>query len=423
MSIVLPPKPITYHAFINHPSRAPYFTVVTSDGVLCASIEVNHDTSPEDIAAKNHSAKVNHHISQMIENANIAVNSEGTNVYLLTKKKPKMLEGIRPESPELIPSSKLTTDASGKNLFLYLGSCGNDSSSSSEKKVAHVIEYNSVITNIVACHKSFATVLPNTVCVHFNRLSVTSKVTKVAQNIDTCDNPNGVCVFSFSSSDVGEDYTVATLGAEPGDVQIIRYANDERNEFPVKSIKTITKAHENNNISTLAMNEDQTMLATGSDGGTMIRVFDISGSKQNLKFEFRRGSYETQIYSLAFSKDNRTLACCSGNGTVHLFDLNPKISESTNTTTVLGMFGYALSFVSSTKGLTAAGSFTRHRNLVEPGTKMVCKFDEIYPGLLHVITFDGGYYFIYGDNYSQCSPRTDINLDTACYVKRYSVRD
>lgn len=64
-------------------------------------------------------------------------------------------------------------------------------------------------------------------------------------------------------------------------------------------------------------------LATASDKGTLIRVFDTV-SKARL-FEFRRGADPAAIYSIVFSKDWSFLAVTSDKGTLHLFALRDKL--------------------------------------------------------------------------------------------------
>lgn len=72
-------------------------------------------------------------------------------------------------------------------------------------------------------------------------------------------------------------------------------------------------------IAALQLSADGTLLATASEKGTIIRVFNVeNGSKV---YQFRRGTYPTKISSLSFSKDNQFLAVCSSSKTVHIFKL------------------------------------------------------------------------------------------------------
>jgi len=84
---------------------------------------------------------------------------------------------------------------------------------------------------------------------------------------------------------------------------------------------TLIPAHETS-LSCFALNFDGTLLATASEKGTLIRIFDTSTGR-NLQ-EVRRGADRAEIYSLAFNYNSLWLACSSDKGTVHIFSINPK---------------------------------------------------------------------------------------------------
>eukprot|EP00003_Mantamonas_plastica_P016123 TRINITY_DN269_c0_g1_i1.p1 TRINITY_DN269_c0_g1~~TRINITY_DN269_c0_g1_i1.p1 ORF type:complete len:176 (-),score=50.85 TRINITY_DN269_c0_g1_i1:20-547(-) len=75
----------------------------------------------------------------------------------------------------------------------------------------------------------------------------------------------------------------------------------------------------------MAMNTNGTRLATASENGTLIRIWDTStGDKLQ---ELRRGSSPAEIYCINFNFDT-TMICVSGStGTVHLFALNESAQE------------------------------------------------------------------------------------------------
>jgi hypothetical protein len=79
-------------------------------------------------------------------------------------------------------------------------------------------------------------------------------------------------------------------------------------------------AHQNE-VVYLTLNSDASCLATASEQGTLIRIFDTSSSPKLVK-EFRRGSDPATIYSLKFRFDNRMLLITSSKGTVHWFTLD-----------------------------------------------------------------------------------------------------
>ena len=70
------------------------------------------------------------------------------------------------------------------------------------------------------------------------------------------------------------------------------------------------------------------MLATASEQGTLIRVFDTKTLDQ--VGEFRRGVEKAIIFGLAFSDGGRWLAATSDKGTVHVFDLRPPVASEIN---------------------------------------------------------------------------------------------
>jgi len=77
-------------------------------------------------------------------------------------------------------------------------------------------------------------------------------------------------------------------------------------------------AHETH-VACFALNTDGTRIATASEKGTLIRIFDTAtGTKLQ---EVRRGLDKAEIYSLAFNTNSQWLACSSDKGTIHVFAL------------------------------------------------------------------------------------------------------
>ncbi|GAV26946.1 hypothetical protein PMKS-000407 [Pichia membranifaciens] len=98
--------------------------------------------------------------------------------------------------------------------------------------------------------------------------------------------------------------------------------------FDCKSLQPITviDAHKTQ-LSTMAFSQDGTLLATASDKGTIVRVFSV---ERGVKlYQFRRGTYNTKIYSLAFSPSNMFLVASSATGTVHVFRLGEEEAKNT----------------------------------------------------------------------------------------------
>lgn len=144
---------------------------------------------------------------------------------------------------------------------------------------------------------------------------------KIRDAIETYDNPDGICCLSAKK----DSSVLACPDKEKGKVRVSFY--DNSNSFT---------AHDGA-IAWLSLNFDGSMVATASEKGTLVRLFDSStGSKLQ---EVRRGADPAKIYSIAFSSNN-LLAISSDKGTVHVFALEKpeevKKEESSNTKSLFG---------------------------------------------------------------------------------------
>lgn len=82
-------------------------------------------------------------------------------------------------------------------------------------------------------------------------------------------------------------------------------------------------------LANVALNSEGSLLATASDKGTIIRVFSIPGAQK--LYQFRRGTYPSRIFSIAFNLMSTLLCVSSATETVHIFrlgGLNPQESSS-----------------------------------------------------------------------------------------------
>ena len=75
-------------------------------------------------------------------------------------------------------------------------------------------------------------------------------------------------------------------------------------------------------ISSLALNRDGSLLASTSEQGTLIRLFNTdTGEKMH---ELRRGSESAVIKHISFEWDTSAhLTCCSDKQTIHIFKCQP----------------------------------------------------------------------------------------------------
>lgn len=96
---------------------------------------------------------------------------------------------------------------------------------------------------------------------------------------------------------------------------------------------TVIHAHRSP-LAALALNEDGSLLATSSDRGTLVRVFAVPSG--TLLYEFRRGSYQSRVYSLAFSLSSQLLCVSSATQTVHIYKLDNSSDGTGASTTSTG---------------------------------------------------------------------------------------
>jgi len=131
---------------------------------------------------------------------------------------------------------------------------------------------------------------------------------KLVDHIETTSNTKGLCALCPYSSNT----VLVCPGLQRGHVRVELYDSKKT---------TLIPAHETS-LSCFALNFDGTLLATASEKGTLIRIFDTSTGR-NIQ-EVRRGADRAEIYSLAFNSNYQWLACSSDKGTVHIFSINPK---------------------------------------------------------------------------------------------------
>lgn len=243
-----------------------------------------------------------------------------------------------------------------------------------EEKSSVRIDFSEPIKNLLIHHSERIIVTLK------EKIHVFSFNGKLLDEKMTYNNPNGICDISNL-----DKLIIITLGNRKGEILI--WDDTEK----------VIQAHDNN-IECLAINKTGTMVATSSELGTLIRIFDINTC--NKIYEFRRGTQPSKISSLAFSYDNRFLACCSSrNGTVHFFDMN-----DTNRNThskLVGLKDYLPTWVSS------EWSFKQH--YLGTFAKCICDFDD--KGILHIASYDGQYFKVSGMNYDIIST-ANLHVDT-----------
>ncbi|KAL4572107.1 hypothetical protein LXL04_018876 [Taraxacum kok-saghyz] len=130
---------------------------------------------------------------------------------------------------------------------------------------------------------------------------------KLLQQIETFANPKGLCEVSQASG----NFVLVCLGLRKGQVRVEHYAS-KRTKFIL--------AHDSR-IACFALSQNGNMLATASNKGTLVRIFNTHDG--TLLHEVRRGADRAEIHSLAFSPTAEWLAVSSDKGTIHVFSITP----------------------------------------------------------------------------------------------------
>ena len=128
---------------------------------------------------------------------------------------------------------------------------------------------------------------------------------QLVDHIETTQNSRGLCALCPLSSNT----VLVCPGLQKGHVRCELYDAKKT---------TLIEAHESA-LAAFALNFDGSRLATASETGTLIRVFDTATGAALQ--ELRRGADKAEIYSIAFSPTSQWLACSSDRGTIHVFAL------------------------------------------------------------------------------------------------------
>ena len=144
---------------------------------------------------------------------------------------------------------------------------------------------------------------------------------------------------------------------------------------------------------TIQLNKDGSILATASEKGTLIRLFDTTTG--DIIKELRRGTENAEIYSVAFDDTNRFLAVSSDRKTIHIFIINKeenKIEQNENENNLASnkksMFGNLANFFGMGKNyFNSEWSFAQFKI---NSTKSICTFGQ--DNTIIVVSNEGKYY-------------------------------
>ena len=147
---------------------------------------------------------------------------------------------------------------------------------------------------------------------------------QLVDHIETTWNPRGLCALCPNANNT----VLACPGLKPGHVKVELYDMSKNIVIP---------AHESD-LACLSLNQDGSRLATASDKGTLIRVFDTQ-TRQLLQ-ELRRGMTRADVLCITFHPFSNFIACSSDQGTIHIFALDPKTSGVGNNASVAQDLGF-----------------------------------------------------------------------------------
>ena len=200
------------------------------------------------------------------------------------------------------------------------------------------------------------------------------------QNIDTINtyqNKNGIIGISLNP----QINIIAYPSIDVGHIIVKNYDEKNNNEFKNIDIN----AHQSE-ITALGMNEDGSLVASASEKGTIIRIFQTKDGQ--LIQELRRGTEAAEIYSLAFDMKSLYLACSSNKGTIHIFNVKNEKNIVQNQKSI---FGTITSFFGiQNEYLNSEWSFAQYR-LNFKGKSVVSFCPDGSPSIM-VLTMDGKYY-------------------------------
>ena len=165
-----------------------------------------------------------------------------------------------------------------------------------KKKEAVTFEHKTAVLRVRMTRTHVAVALQNAI-----HLYVFASPPKRIHVFETTDNHLGLCCLGQK--------LLTFPGRSPGKIQMF--------ELQTKNV-SIIPAHASG-LRAIEVSQDESLLATASETGTLIRVFSTENCAKLA--ELRRGVDPAFVFSIAISPDSNTLAVTSDKSTLHVFDL------------------------------------------------------------------------------------------------------
>ncbi|KAM7534868.1 hypothetical protein Aperf_G00000109823 [Anoplocephala perfoliata] len=215
---------------------------------------------------------------------------------------------------------------------------------------------------------------------------------------DTCPNSGGLCQVSQTL----DNPIIVFPGIREGYVSVITSPASTKISPSAIPPPRHFQAHQNA-LAAITLNTDADLLATASEKGTLIRVFNTRSL--TLLHELRRGTQCALITSIAFDHDPTVedghlihrLAVASDRNTVHIFPLKMALRADNNGAT--GNSNRSLSLSDNQDTGLSSGRMKLNifpvvstvRIPVEIDAKFICVFHPTNPDCLIVLGADGTY--------------------------------
>ena len=267
---------------------------------------------------------------------------------------------------------------SRSNILALVGG-GSNPNFDKNKVILYDDSKEKIVTEIIVTYNVLNVKLKRTMIFiigdnQINVFSFSNNYLKI-DTIYTYENKTGIMGIALESN-----INLICYPSAVGEVTLKNYDIKKEDKYETKTIK----AH-NNEIMAITLNNDGSLLATTSNQGTIIRIYQTNNL--SLIQELRRGSQASEIFSLAFNYNSKYLACSSSKGTIHVFCIKNEQNETQNQKSMIGSFFGFLGF--NSQYLNSEWSFAQyHLNLK---TKSVIAFKTLSLNNIIVLTYDGKY--------------------------------